>query len=91
VFGSSYTEIAKLSNDPILIAETASAESGGSKPEWIRKGLLETVTAEFPRVVGVVWFSRDYSGSGQADWRLESTTASREAWQDVVDSPLYGG
>jgi beta-mannanase len=91
VFGSSYTEIAKLSNDPILIAETASAESGGSKPEWIRKGLLETVLAEFPRVVGVIWFSRDYSGSGQADWRLESSTASREAWQDIVDSVFYGG
>jgi beta-mannanase len=91
VFASSYTEVTKLSTKPVLIAETASAEAGGSKPGWISTGLLETVPAEFPRVAGVVWFSRDNSGAGERDWRLESSASSVQAWEGVVDSPLYGG
>jgi beta-mannanase len=91
VFTSSYKQITELSAKPVLIAETGSAETGGSKASWITTGLLETVPAEFPRIVGVVWFSRDLSGSGERDWRLETSSASTQAWQEVVDSPLYGG
>lgn len=91
VFASSYKQITELSAKPVFIAETGSAEAGGSKASWISTGLLETIPAEFPRIVGVVWFSRDLSAQGERDWRLETSVSSTQAWQGVVDSPLYGG
>ncbi|HET7484051.1 MAG TPA: hypothetical protein VFJ64_01595 [Solirubrobacterales bacterium] len=44
-----------------------------------------------PNVVGVVWFDRNLEAEGVRDWTVESTANSIAAWQDVANSPLYGG
>jgi beta-mannanase len=83
VFASSYRTLSRLTSRPMMIAETASAESGGSKATWIRTGLLDTVAGEFPRIRMVVWFDR----LKERDWRVNSSPSALAAFRDVLQSP----
>lgn len=87
VFQNSYTTITALSNKQLMIAETASAEVGGSKANWITNGFLSDIPEFFPRVRAVVWFNR----VKETDWRVNSSPSSLAAWRRVVASPLYSG
>lgn len=87
VFTSSYNQLTQLSTKPVMIAETSSSETGGSKAAWIREGFLKTIPTEFPRIAAVIWFSRNQ----EDDWRIDSSAASLEAYREVVASTLYGG
>lgn len=90
IFASSYSDISSLSgNKPVIIAETASVEKTGMRPDWIRTGFLSTIPQEFPNVAAAVWFDRNLESAGHRDWTLESSAGSIEAWQEVVNSPLY--
>ncbi|MEX5258001.1 glycoside hydrolase family 26 protein [Kocuria arenosa] len=55
---------------PIVIAETSSAEAGGSKAKW-NADLVYYLAAQ-PDVTGLVWFHFNK----EADWRINSTTTS---------------
>jgi hypothetical protein len=85
IFATSYKTITSMSSRPVMIAETASAERGGDKAEWIRQGLLSYVPAHMPRVRLVMWFDR----VKETDWRINSSVESLESFQQVVDSRLY--
>jgi hypothetical protein len=87
IFQSSYTTLTALSSKPVMFTETASAEGGGSKAAWIIQGFLHDIPTLFPRVMAIIWWQR----VDQADWRVNSSTASQAAWRQVVASPLYGG
>jgi hypothetical protein len=87
IFAPSYARITKLSSKPLIISETASSEAGGDKAAWIREGFLTTIPQRFPRVAAVIWFNRDQ----EEDWRINSSTASLNAYRQVVATPLYGG
>lgn len=87
LFQSSYDSLIDLSDKPVMIAETASAESGGSKAEWIQEGLSQTLPVEFPRVRAVVWFDR----RKEADWRVGSSPASARAFRSSAQSQLFSG
>jgi len=92
IFRSSYIRLNALSGGkPVILAETASVEEANRRPKWIRDGLLEIIPKEMPKVVAVVWFDRNLAAEGNRDWTLEGTAGSIAAWQDVVNSPLYGG
>jgi hypothetical protein len=86
-FASSYATLTQLSSKPVTITETASAEGGGDKASWIRKGFLNEIPQEFPRVNAVIWFDVNK----EADWRVNSSQASLEAFREVAASSLYGG
>jgi hypothetical protein len=87
VFSSSYALVTELSAKPLIIAETASSETGGDKAAWIRSGFMSAIPREFPRVAAVVWFDR----SQEEDWRVDSSQASLDAYRAVVDCSIYGG
>jgi beta-mannanase len=87
VFGPSYDKLTTMTNKPVMIGETASAEQGGDKGEWIRRGLLEEVPGRFPRVRAVLWFDKDK----ETDWRVNSSPASLAAFKEVAASPIYQG
>lgn len=55
---------------PVLIGETASAEQGGSKAEWISQ--LVDYLAQQRDVVGFIWFNVDK----ETDWRIDSSPQS---------------
>ncbi|MCU1518852.1 MAG: Beta-mannanase-like protein [Pseudarthrobacter sp.] len=63
---------------PILIAETASSELGGSKPAWITD-MVSYLSAQ-PDVMGFVWFHIQK----EADWRINSSAASTSAFSSAL-------
>ncbi|QIS42983.1 beta-mannanase [Clavibacter capsici] len=63
---------------PIIIAETASSEIGGSKADWARD-LVAFLQAQ-PDVVAFVWFDMDK----EADWRIGSSASSATAVRDAL-------
>jgi hypothetical protein len=86
-FSSSYATLTQLSSKPVIFTETASAEIGGDKAAWIRRGFLNELPQRFPRVTGVIWFNVQK----ESDWRVDSSQASLEAFREVAASSLYGG
>jgi beta-mannanase len=74
VFGAGLSALRALApGTPLLVAETASAEAGGSKADWCR-ALVAYLDAQ-PDVTGFVWFDMDK----ETDWRLDSSAASASA------------
>lgn len=71
IFGSSYRYISNSYNKPIVIAEVASSEFGGSKPDWITR-MHKALETKYPKIDEIVWFNL----LKEADWRIESTDAS---------------
>jgi hypothetical protein len=67
-----------------MIAETASAETGGDKAAWIGS-LSATLAREFPAVKALLWFEV----SKEADWRAESSPASLAALRSLADSRYF--
>lgn len=63
---------------PILIAETASAEAGGSKAQW-NTDLVSYLAAQ-PDVVGFVWFHLQK----ETDWRINSSDTSAAAFNAAL-------
>jgi beta-mannanase len=87
VFGPSYDALVKMTNKPMMIAETASAEAGGDKAAWIRQGLLSDLPTRFPRVRAVIWFDLNK----ETDWRVNSSPTALAAYKEVATSPTYQG
>lgn len=66
-------------NKPIIIGEFATQEgTAGQKAQWITDA-YQRMRAN-PRVVGAVWFN----ANKEADWRVDSTPASLQAFQAAV-------
>lgn len=63
---------------PILIAETASSEAGGSKAVW-NTDLVSYLAAQ-PDVMGFVWFHLQK----EVDWRINSSDASATAFKSAL-------
>lgn len=85
IFASHYKTLTRMTDKPMMIAETASTEKGGNKAAWIRKSFLRELPYRFPRVRAVVWFNKDKV----ANWRVNSSSASLDAYKKVAGSPLY--
>ena len=63
---------------PILVAETASSEQGGSKAAWNTE--LVSYLAAQPDVIGFVWFHLQK----ETDWRINSSDASASALRSAL-------
>jgi beta-mannanase len=74
LFASALARIAELGPQPIWIAETACASTGGSKPQWIRE--LFALAAAHPRLDALVWFNVDK----ERDWRADASRADARAF-----------
>jgi mannan endo-1,4-beta-mannosidase len=78
---------------PILIAETASTEFGGSKAAWITDALQTQLPLSFPRIKAVLWFNwnapNDVGGGGTMDWVIESSPQARGAFAAGISSSYY--
>ena len=79
VFGRSLADLHDLSERPVVITETGSAEDGGSKATWIRQ-LFDLAAEEGVR--GLIWFEYDK----ETDWRVRSTPAAAAAFRRAVDA-----
>jgi hypothetical protein len=63
---------------PILIAETSSAEQGGSKASW--NADLVYYLAQQPDITAVVWFHFNK----ETDWRIDSSQSSADALRGAL-------
>jgi hypothetical protein len=87
VFAPIYTHLGTLApSKPIMIAETASTEYGGSKAAWITDGLTTQLPQTFPRIKAFVWFN--WSSDGE-DWIIESSPAAQAAFAAGIAGPYY--
>jgi beta-mannanase len=74
VFAPTFKALAQLApHKPIMIAETGSAEAGGSKATWIRR--LFKLLKTRPQVRALCWFNYHKA----ADWMINSSAASQRS------------
>jgi beta-mannanase len=85
VFGASITQVRGLSSKPLMIGEIGSAELGGDKAAWITDFFARL--AARPEIRAYVWFNHDK----EADWRIQSSDASRIAYANGVAATRYLG
>lgn len=77
IFGEGFKILSRLSMEkPLMVAEMACAEEGGSKEKWIEE-TFKVLKNEFPRVKALVWFNMDK----ECDWRIESSIGATGAFQ----------
>lgn len=84
LFGPSLREVRLMAESkPVMIAEVASAEEGGSKATWISDffGSLP----RHPEIAAFVWFDHEK----EADWRIASSDSARSAFARGVADPRY--
>jgi Glycosyl hydrolase family 26 len=85
VFGPSITQVRALSGRPFMLGEIGSAEEGGDKAAWITDFFGRM--AARPEIRAFVWFNH----AKEADWRIQSSDASRIAYANAVAAPRYLG
>lgn len=85
IFGPSIGQVQALSKKPLMIAEVASAEQGGDKAGWITDFFSRL--AARPEIRAYVWFNH----AKEADWRIQSSDASRIAYAQAVAASRYVG
>lgn len=98
IFSYPYNVLAALSQKPLLVGETASAEAtatetlqGLTKPAWIL-GAFRIAIPSFPRIKAVVWFNEDKTASeGCCNWPVGSSIGSQSALAQAVASSTYRG
>lgn len=74
---------------PIVLAETATVHRGGDEGEWISEAFAYLLE-DHPLLDAIVWFEREVEGV--RDFRLTSSPAAQEAFQDAIDSgAVLGG
>lgn len=85
LFGIYYDAIVSIApSKPFMIGETGCAEGGGSKAEWIRSAYLSEVPRRFPKLKALIWFHKDYTSQGLSNYRVDSTTASKNAYAESI-------
>jgi len=91
IFGSSYIALTALSGRPVMIDETASGEAGGNKAKWISDAFSVQIQSAFPRIRAVLWFNENQTATIGVDWRIESTSASQQAFARAMQAATYLG
>jgi len=75
VFAAGITEVTALTSEPLYLGEVGAPEAGGDKAAWVRD-MFATLAAR-PEIKGFTWFSHQK----EADWRIDSSAASLEAFR----------
>ena len=70
---------------PIMVAETSSAEQGGSKAAWIADA-RRAITEDLPSIAALVWFHVNK----ETDWRADSSAAAWSAYREMGADPRFG-
>jgi hypothetical protein len=87
IFSATYSFIQQsvAPSKPMMVGETASTESGGSKATWIKE-MLTALPAQFPQIRALLWFDKYDDGM---DWPLETSTTATSAFAEGIQNQLY--
>ncbi|WP_369224676.1 glycoside hydrolase family 26 protein [Streptomyces sp. R39] len=80
-FSAAYAKLA-ATGKPVIIAETASDEVGGSKAAWIA-GIVPALKTKFPLIKAVVWFDIDK----ERHWQIDSSPSSLASYRRMAKDP----
>lgn len=84
VFGPAYERLTQaIPQKPLIIAEFASAETGGNKAAWITESFAEM--KKLPRLKAFVWFNV----FKETAWSLDSSDEALEAFQKAMKDKSY--
>lgn len=87
IFTTTYDQLRSLAPaKPIMVAETSSTESGGSKASWITDALTQQIPDDFPDIKALVWFNWDTDGM---DWDINSSSSAADAFKAGIASSIY--
>jgi hypothetical protein len=93
IFSSSYSRLLQLApSKPIMVGETSSEESGGSKADWINNLLSTELPGNFQGVKALVWLNwRNYDAGLKYwwPWEIESSSSAQAAFAAGIASPYY--
>ena len=85
IFGSTYDRLARLTDRPMMIAETGVNDEGGDKAAWIASALRREAP-RFSRLRALVWYDAD---KPNGDFLIDSSPGSLAAFRRAVSSPAY--
>jgi hypothetical protein len=87
IYHSTYKKIVRkiAPGKPMLLAELASTDRGGSKPAWIRDTLRQ-IRDRYHKVRGVIWFDQEERNT---HWPIESSPAATEAFRQGIADPSF--
>jgi beta-mannanase len=89
VFAPTYSALTQLApGKPIMLAETASSENGGSKAAWITDAMQTQLPANFPMIKALVWFNWN-AGDSTLSWPINSSQSALDAFKSAVGSSYY--
>ena len=87
VFSQTYNHLLQVApSKPIMIAEFASTENGGSKADWITDALVTQIPSNFPQIKAVLYFNRNDDGM---DWIIETSQSAQNAFAAGIASSFY--
>lgn len=72
-------------NKPIMLAETASTEVGGSKGNWLEEAFFKALPTKFPQVKALVWFNINKETS----WDIASSLESISQFKKAANSGIF--
>lgn len=81
VFADMYPQLA-AKGKPIIIAEMASDEVGGSKASWINN-IIPTLKNNYPLIKAIVWFDVHK----ERHWEINSSSSTLAAYQKMAKDP----
>jgi hypothetical protein len=80
---------------PVMIAEVACSEKGGSKATWITDMLVNQLPKRFANVKAFVWFNATITGDLNSkvpgDWPIETSASAQSAFANGIASSYYTG
>lgn len=81
VFSATYDQLRAIDpHKPIMIGETAAANSGGDKAAWILDAFAR-LAEDYPQIRGNAWFNVNK----ETDWRIDSSSESLQALRTAAD------
>jgi len=87
IFGTAYRALTRLSERPVMIAETASSERGGDKAEWIARAVA-ALPERYRRVRAFAWFDERLP---DGDFPVDTSDASLDAFRAAAALPWMQG
>jgi hypothetical protein len=95
VFGAYYDYITKTiaPTKPIMIAEVGTVEQttgGRTKAQWI-DDMFASIPTRFPKLAALIYLDEDNPDGDGANYALNSSAASSQAWRNGIVSSAYRG
>ncbi len=85
IFASTYRQVVAIApSKPMIIGETASSETGGSKAAWIAN--LFTELPRYAKIHGLVYFDKY---DGRSDWPFTTSRSAQRAFRAGIADPAF--